>query len=59
MTNEAGEINNPREASMKVPPKRKGNHIVLVVPVSLTRASMKVPPKRKGNINHFLLLRNL
>ncbi len=35
-------------ASMKVPPKRKGN--LILSPLSGTlEASMKVPPKRKGN----------
>ena len=38
------------KASMKVPPKRKGNldDLVLVITVTLI-ASMKVPPKRKAN----------
>ena len=37
------------EPSMKVPPKRKGNHPVRVGLVLLKLPSMKVPPKRKGN----------
>ena len=36
-------------ASMKVPPKRKGNDDLLFVVVVPFLASMKVPPKRKGN----------
>ena len=37
-------------ASMKVPPKRKGNiPTPTPAPDQLERASMKVPPKRKGN----------
>ena len=35
--------------SMKVPPKRKGNHGHAVECSMLGRPSMKVPPKRKGN----------
>ena len=40
------------DASMKVPPKRKGNpgHFCHV---RTRHASMKVPPKRKGNQNVF------
>ena len=37
-------------ASMKVPPKRKGNALGVFEQVALCQASMKVPPKRKGNI---------
>ena len=38
------------EASMKVPPKRKGNLSRFPLRVGLVfLASMKVPPKRKGN----------
>ena len=37
-------------ASMKVPPKRKGNAVVGVLSVGADDASMKVPPKRKGNV---------
>ena len=42
---------NLEEASMKVPPKRKGNIGAgrLVHSLSSFLASMKVPPKRKGN----------
>ena len=36
-------------ASMKVPPKRKGNHVLPVITDISHQASMKVPPKRKGN----------
>ena len=36
-------------ASMKVPPKRKGNPVILNDSPVSTLASMKVPPKRKGN----------
>ena len=37
-------------ASMKVPPKRKGNlHTRPPHPLDYSIASMKVPPKRKGN----------
>ena len=36
-------------ASMKVPPKRKGNHTIEGFHLISPRASMKVPPKRKGN----------
>ena len=36
-------------ASMKVPPKRKGNITDSVHDASGAIASMKVPPKRKGN----------
>ena len=36
-------------ASMKVPPKRKGNPIVTSASGRPPVASMKVPPKRKGN----------
>ena len=38
-------------ASMKVPPKRKGNCTQLNTVGGLVDASMKVPPKRKGNVN--------
>ena len=37
-------------ASMKVPPKRKGNSAVEDEHGLKVRASMKVPPKRKGNL---------
>ena len=37
---------------MKVPPKRKGNLILLNHFIRVTLASMKVPPKRKGNPHH-------
>ena len=37
-------------ASMKVPPKRKGNYPVSTAPSARLQASMKVPPKRKGNL---------
>ena len=36
-------------ASMKVPPKRKGNAVDEVTEPADLFASMKVPPKRKGN----------
>ena len=36
-------------ASMKVPPKRKGNWRDSIFGFRPNRASMKVPPKRKGN----------
>ena len=36
-------------ASMKVPPKRKGNSPLLSEFAESIIASMKVPPKRKGN----------
>ena len=36
-------------ASMKVPPKRKGNLFSSSISLILSSASMKVPPKRKGN----------
>ena len=36
-------------ASMKVPPKRKGNCSLLNGSTAQAAASMKVPPKRKGN----------
>ena len=36
-------------ASMKVPPKRKGNTVELSPYMKTLSASMKVPPKRKGN----------
>ena len=36
-------------ASMKVPPKRKGNIYPQRLVLSTQKASMKVPPKRKGN----------
>ena len=38
-------------ASMKVPPKRKGNETPGACWVWTGAASMKVPPKRKGNIS--------
>ena len=44
-------------ASMKVPPKRKGNADTPNLAISRLRASMKVPPKRKGN-SHPKLARN-
>ena len=34
---------------MKVPPKRKGNLIVITTRARGIKPSMKVPPKRKGN----------
>ena len=37
-------------ASMKAPPKRKGNTDPLPRRQPINRASMKAPPKRKGNI---------
>ena len=40
------------EASMKVPPKRKGNQAHPPPVVQRASASMKVPPKRKGNPEH-------
>ena len=48
---QSGAIRNVVLASMKVPPKRKGNvrlaaHLIAVG----LAASMKVPPKRKGNL---------
>ena len=46
-----------RPASMKVPPKRKGNDAVILGVHSESDASMKVPPKRKGN--HLLLFRGV
>ena len=45
------------KASMKVPPKRKGNAKTVMNQPSITVASMKVPPKRKGN-SHPKLARN-
>ena len=36
-------------ASMKVPPKRKGNGVTSHLDAAVRAASMKVPPKRKGN----------
>mgnify|MGYP001678835840 CR=1 FL=1 len=36
-------------ASMKVPPKRKGNFVVIGLSHLMHSASMKAPPKRKGN----------
>ena len=39
----------PARASMKVPPKRKGNVKVVGGESQRVSASMKVPPKRKGN----------
>ena len=41
------------DPSMKVPPKRKGNHPVRVGLVLLKLPSMKVPPKRKGNLSPY------
>ena len=38
-----------RYASMKVPPKRKGNAAAERATCAFRPASMKVPPKRKGN----------
>ena len=38
-----------QSASMKVPPKRKGNFRVGLEVKQAFQASMKVPPKRKGN----------
>ena len=35
--------------SMKVPPKRKGNLVVVAGGYAGNGPSMKVPPKRKGN----------
>ena len=40
----------PCRASMKVPPKRKGNRNPKGPSQHTTTASMKVPPKRKGNL---------
>ena len=40
----------PTWPSMKVPPKRKGNHPLHPVIARRLSPSMKVPPKRKGNI---------
>ena len=37
-------------ASMKVPPKRKGNSSKQAADEEADGASMKVPPKRKGNL---------
>ena len=37
-------------ASMKVPPKRKGNALAACLSSDALSASMKVPPKRKGNL---------
>ena len=45
----AGGAVNPR-ASMKVPPKRKGNAVDARQTADSRQASMKVPPKRKGNL---------
>ena len=39
-------------ASMKVPPKRKGNCGHALTGTVRQNASMKVPPKRKGNFGH-------
>ena len=39
----------PLLASMKAPPKRKGNGEILYTPENYAQASMKAPPKRKGN----------
>ena len=39
----------PVAASMKVPPKRKGNDTAAVLGDPGRAPSMKVPPKRKGN----------
>ena len=38
-----------RPASMKVPPKRKGNAPARYLLTQHVKPSMKVPPKRKGN----------
>ena len=38
-----------QRASMKVPPKRKGNNPAQRGRLCDGQASMKVPPKRKGN----------
>ena len=38
-------------ASMKAPPKRKGNWGDFRGAVGFINASMKAPPKRKGNLN--------
>ena len=40
-------------ASMKVPPKRKGNVAPDERGIPRIHASMKVPPKRKGNLLYF------
>ena len=37
-------------ASMKAPPKRKGNNQRVIKLRCLNTASMKAPPKRKGNL---------
>ncbi|WP_210400846.1 hypothetical protein, partial [Rothia sp. HMSC061D12] len=37
-------------ASMKVPPKRKGNSSKQAADEEADGASMKVPPKKKGNL---------
>ena len=37
-------------ASMKAPPKRKGNGRRPTPPIQTSQASMKAPPKRKGNL---------
>ena len=42
-----------RLASMKVPPKRKGNSRNPDQAQESEKASMKVPPKRKGNTDQF------
>ena len=46
-------------ASMKVPPKRKGNEILRRRNLRTRHASMKVPPKRKGNYMHAMQKRPL
>ena len=45
MTERTGNLS----ASMKVPPKRKGNPDMNASASTTEVASMKVPPKRKGN----------
>ena len=40
-----------QRASMKVPPKRKGNNPAQRGRLCDGQASMKVPPKRKGNVD--------
>ena len=42
-----------QRASMKVPPKRKGNNPAQRGRLCDGQASMKVPPKRKGNGSFF------
>ena len=45
----AGSASSSVAPSMKVPPKRKGNHDVATGCSQRCDPSMKVPPKRKGN----------